>query len=303
MRKVLKWIGIVVGSLLGLLAILVIGLLIYGQMSFKPTHRDYPLYPIIADTSPEGQARGKYLMEAVMSCDKACHSEGSAPFIGAIENVNEGPISAVFAVPNLTPDQETGMGSWTDAEIARAIREGVDRDGVELVIMPSQYYRSLSDADVAAVVGYLRSLEPVRNEIPPLQVNAIGKAMSALGMLGPKPKIEAITAPQVAPAKGTAEYGNYLISIADCRSCHAANLAGVIEPGPGFSPSPNLTPGGELIAWNEADFIKAMRMGVKPNGNLISEDMPWKAYARMTDEDLASIWLYLQSLPPTQPER
>ena len=303
MRKVIKWIGIFIGSLLGLLVVLIIVLLIYGQMSFKPTHRDYPLYPITADSSPEGLARGKYLMEAVMSCDKACHSEGSAPFIGVVENVNEGPISAVFAVPNLTPDQETGLGSWTDAEIARAIREGVDKDGVELVIMPSQYYRSLSDADVAAVVGYLRSLEPVRSEIPPLQVNAVGKVLSALGMLGPKPKIEPITAPQETPAQGTVEYGNYLVSIADCRSCHAANLAGVIEPSPGFSPTPNLTPGGELIAWNETDFVTAMRTGVKPSGTTMSEDMPWKAYSRMTDEDLLSIWLYLQSLPPAQPVR
>jgi mono/diheme cytochrome c family protein len=186
MRKLLKWIGIVLGSLIGLLVLVVVGLIAYGQLSFKPAHADRPLYSITADTSSEGLARGEYLMESVMGCTQACHSPEGRPFVGVVENIDEGPIAVVFAVPNLTPDRETGLGNWTDAEIARAIREGVDRGGVELVVMPSYNYHALSDADVAAMVGYLRNLEPVSNAIPPFQANAIAKVMLALGMFGPK---------------------------------------------------------------------------------------------------------------------
>jgi mono/diheme cytochrome c family protein len=306
MRRFLKWIGIVLGGLIGLLILAVVGLLIYGQLSFKRTHADWPLRPITADTSPEGLARGQYLMENVMGCDQACHSPQGTPFVGEFEEINEGPISAVFAVPNLTPDQGTGLGAWTDAQIARAIREGVDKDGVELVIMPSQNYRALSDADVAAMVAYLRHLEPVRNEIPPFQVNAVGKVMLALGMLGPRPSSQPLPGPQNAPTPGTAEYGGYLVALGACRDCHGEALSGGKIP---FSPpdtpaAPNLTPAGNLPKWSEADFVKAIRNGVTPDGRTLDpEGMPWPSYGRMTDADLGAIFKYLQSLPPVESEQ
>ena len=295
MRKVLKWIGIVLGAIVGLLLLVLIGIIIYSQVTFKRSYADRPLYPIVADTSPEGVARGKYLMETVTSCDKACHSEGGAPFAGYVEEVSDGPISAVFAVPNLTPDSETGLGSWSDAEIARAIREGVDKDGTELVIMPSPGFHRMSDADIAAVVGYLRSLEPVRNEIPPLEVNLVGKAMMALGMFGPGSVGEPITTPQDAPPPGTAEYGAYLVSMGSCRDCHGAELNGSSG---GFSgPAPNLTPGGALADWSESDLVTLIQTGVTPDGRRLSEGMPWEAYSDITAEDLRAMFLYLKSLP------
>lgn len=229
------------------------------------------------------------------SCDVACHSEGGTPFAGMYENVSDGPISAVFAVPNLTPDMETGLGTWTDAEIARAIREGVDKDGVALVIMPAYSYHAMSDKDVAAVVAYLRKLEPVRNEIPPLQVNSIGKIMLAFGLFGPSPVSAPITEPRVAPQPGTSEHGGYLVSLGDCRACHGMQLNGNTEGPAGFAP--NITPGGDLANWTEADFIAALRTGKTPSGKVLGENMPWKAYGKMTDEDLKDIWNYLESLP------
>lgn len=295
MRKALKWIGIVIGALVALAIVLVVGALIYGQVSFKKTYANRPLYPITADTGPEGIDRGKYLIEAVTGCDGGCHSEGGTPFAGMFENVNEGPISAVFAVPNLTPEMETGLGAWSDAEIARAIREGVDKDGVALAIMPAYSYHVMSDADVAAVVAYLRKLEPVHNEIPPLQVNAIGKVMNAMGMFGPSPVSAPITEPQGAPQPGTIAYGEYLVSLGDCRACHGQKLNGSTDGPVGFSP--NITPGGEVANWTETDFIATLRTGKTPSGKVLGENMPWKAYGKMTDEDLKDVWNFLQSLP------
>jgi mono/diheme cytochrome c family protein len=301
MKKVLKWVGIVFVGLVGVMLVVAIALIIYGQFSFKRTYTNRPLYPITADTSPQGIERGEYLMENVMICYEACHSEFGKPFAGGHEAVDEGPISAVFAVPNITQDQETGLGSWSDAEIARAIREGIDEDGLGLVIMPSANYHTLSDADVAAVVGYLRGVEPVRNEVPPLQVNAIGKVMLALGMLGPVDSVdEPYDAPQVAPQPGSAEYGGYLVSLGDCRGCHGPDLAGGPMPFGGDGPQPaNLTPAGELPGWTEADFITAARTGQVPSGTFLTDGMP---RYKMSDEDLAAVFKYLQSLPAVTPK-
>lgn len=297
MKKALKWIGIVLAGLVGLLVVAVIALVFYGQAKFKPTYANRPLYPIAADTSPEGLERGRYLMEDVTLCYEACHTF-EQEFAGGYEEINDGPVSAVFAVPNLTSDVETGLGGWTDAEIARAIREGVDKDGVGLVIMPSANYRALSDADVAAVVGYLRNLEPVRNEVPPLQVNMVGKVFNALGMFGPGSVGEPLTAPQQAPAQGTAEYGGYMVSVGDCRACHGADLAGGPMPFGEGGPDPaNLTPAGELPSWTEADFITAVSTGQVPSGTFLTDGMP---RYKMTDEDLAAVYKYLLSLPPVE---
>ena len=195
MKKVLKWIGIVLGGLVGLVVVVAIGLIIYGQLKFKPTYSNRPLYPITADTSPAGIARGKYLMEGAMACTDACHTGDAGPLAGSVENIDQGPISVVFAAPNLTPD-ETGSASWSDAEIARAIREGIDKDGKGLMVMPAYTFHALSDDDVAAMVGYLRSLPPVHHEVPPFQANAVAKVFNALGMFGPSPVGEPITSPR-----------------------------------------------------------------------------------------------------------
>jgi len=297
--KVLKWIGIVFGGLIALLAVVIIGLMIYAQISFKRTYANRPLYEIKADTSPEAQARAKYLIEGVMSCDEACHSEFGDRLAGGYEEVNQGPIAAVFAVPNLTSDRETGLGGWTDAEVARSIREGIDKDGVGLVIMPANNYHVLSDADMAAILGYLRALEPVVNKVPPLSLNMVGKVMLSLGMLGPSSSVgEPISSVQVAPQQGTAEYGAYLVSLAACRDCHGEDLAGGPLPfaDPGDAQAANLTPAGRLPLWSQAEFIAAVREGQAP-GRRLTDGMP---RYQMIDEDLAAIFMYLSSLEPVE---
>jgi len=313
MRKILKWIGIVLGGIVGLIVLALVALLIYAQVTFKRTYADRPLYPITADTSPEGVARGEYLVRTVTGCG-GCHAPGgegvepedrnNGPLIGQSENINFGPIRGVFATPNLTPDAETGLGNWTDSEIARAIREGLDKDGVELVVMPSSVFHVLSESDVAAIVGYLRSLEPVNNEIPPLELNAFGKAAVALQLFGPRELGDPVTTRQEAPPAGTADHGGYLVSLAGCRFCHGENLAGGPVPfaEEGTPPAANLTPAGELAGWSEADFIETMRTGVTPSGHTLNDAMPWKQYAEMTDRDLSAIFKYLQTLPRAESE-
>jgi len=296
MKNVLKWVAIILGVLIGIILILGIGGAVYASAQFKPDVSDRPLYEISADTSAEGLARGTYLMEGITDCANACHTNEGGQMIGGSEEIDEGPISGVFATPNLTPDEETGLGSWTDAEIARAIREGVDKDGVALEIMPSYHLNSLSDEDVAAIVAYLRNLEPMRNEVPELQLNTVGKMMLAFGMIGGDALQDPITEPQETPSEGTAAYGEYLVKIGFCRECHQDNMAGGPLPfaEPGDPPAANLTPAGELVGWSSEDFIRAAREGVKPTGTALNDGMP---RYQMTDEDLEAIFTYLQSIP------
>jgi mono/diheme cytochrome c family protein len=300
MKKVLKWIGIVLAGLLGLLVLAVIGLAIFGEMKFKQRFSDRPLYPITADLSSAGLARGEYLVRDLMACGD-CHAgeQGGWPPAGYSQEIRQGPIYILASVPNLTPDMETGLGSWTDAEIARAIREGIDKDGYELESMPAYNYHILSDADVAAIVGYLRSLEAVRSQIPEMQGNLPAKVLSALGVLGLPSVGETIAAPQETPAAGTPEYGAYLASLAGCRDCHSQDFTGgpvpFAEPGTPFAP--NLTSNSEISRWTEAEFIQTIQNGVTPTGRTLNEAMPWKAYGNIAEEDLAAIYRYLISLP------
>ena len=110
-----------------------------------------------------------------------------------------------------------------------------------------------------------------------------------------------ITQSQQAPQTGTADYGAYLVALGICRDCHGKDLNGSTGGPAGFAP--NLTPGGELASWSEADFLTTMQSGITPSGRVLREDMPWKAYGTMTDEDLKAIWLYLQSLPAMEMSR
>ena len=299
MKNMLKWVGIVVGGLVALVLLIIVGLLAYGQLSWKPKINRDPV-AIVADTSAEGIARGEYLVTSVMGCADCHSSEPGAPDLaGRYEVLEQGPMRVEFAPPNLTPHEQTGLGAWTDAEIARAIREGIGRDGRALVVMSSFNYHVLSDADVAAIIGYLRSIDPVENEIPPFDASAAAKTAYALGMLGPKSVGEPITDVQTTPAITSPEYGVYMTTLSGCRDCHGMDFTGNAIPlaEPGTPYAPNLTSHGALGKWTEAEFIATLRTGTTPNGRTLNEIMPWRVYGQMSDDDLGAIYRYLVSLP------
>ncbi len=99
-----------------------------------------------------------------------------------------------------------------------------------------------------------------------------------------------------APAQGvTVEYGGYLVKAHGCETCHGADLRGKQPAEPGSPYAPDLTRKGELIGWTEADFFTALRTGVKPGGDMLSESMPWKGFGKMTDDEIKAVWMYLQA--------
>jgi mono/diheme cytochrome c family protein len=93
------------------------------------------------------------------------------------------------------------------------------------------------------------------------------------------------------------------VKTGECRTCHGEELTSGKDPDPNAPPAPNLTPGGELAGWSEADFLKAMRTGIAPGGRQLSKYMPWVFIGQMTDDELKATWLYLQSLPAVTPKK
>jgi len=135
-----------------------------------------------------------------------------------------GPGLGMYFASNLTPDQETDIGSWSDGELVRAIREGVDREGKMIFpIIPYQFYHGLSDGDALSLVAYIRSLDPVSHAVSENQYSFMAKALAGIRMVKPEFAVtEKITAPGQGP---TAEYGEYLAWHASgCAECHVLRV-------------------------------------------------------------------------------
>jgi cytochrome c len=296
-RKILKWIGVVLGSLVGLLVLAFIVLYTVGTVKWNRLHGKYevPVETITIPTDQASIARGKHIA-TIRMCGH-CHTETLSG------QTDRAPGLITLSIPNLTSGAG-GIGAMnTDEDWVRAIRHGVGHDGRGLVLMPSKIWYYLSDEDLGVLIAYLKSLPPVNNEMPKTDLEPLGRVMLTLGQLPPEivPNVTVIDhyGPRpVTPGTGvTVEYGKYLALT--CTLCHGENLNGqTIREGGNVYVALNLTRGGEMGYWSEAQFISTLRKGVTPGGHQLKDFMPWKYFGQMTDDELKAVWLYLQSLPP-----
>jgi mono/diheme cytochrome c family protein len=295
MRKSFKWTGIILSLLIGLIVVAAVSL--YTSTSLKIT-KQYSIQPeaVTIPTDAASIERGKHL--ATVICME-CHG----PDLGG-KVVFSDPALGLINAANLTPGKGGAGKEFKDADWVRAIRHGVDDQGRALVIMPSRGFYYLSDADLGAEIAYLKTLSPVDKEWADPSLTPIARILAALGAFGEPFAAEAIShsapRPAAPPPGATADYGGYLVNVLDCRTCHGAQLSGGKDPDPKAPPAPNLTPGGDLANWTQADFDKAMHTGVIPNGRTLKSFMPWKTYGQMTDDELKAIYLYLGSLPTVE---
>jgi mono/diheme cytochrome c family protein len=292
-RAWIKWPGVVLSGLLVLLllAVTVVALLGFNKLN-SPPYR-YSVADVKIDLTQERVDRGERLAHICADCHS---SKGSLPLDGSkddfLADPSTPPIGSLWA-PNLTPGGP--LKDWSDGEIMRAIREGVDNKGRALVIMPSMAMHNLSDEDTMALVAYLRSQPAIDRPLPERNLNLLGALFFGAGMF-PTSAQTPINSTIVAPAKGTADYGAYLVSAVGCRDCHGQNLDGVTQ---GNGPTgPNITV--IVPTWKEEQFIQYFRTSADPiTGRKISPDaMPVPSYnAALTDEELADIYNYLSNLP------
>lgn len=278
---------------------------------------------IKASQDPEVIKRGEYIAHSVAHCS-VCHvpeettmkrQPGERPVMSGGYVWDMGPIGKLHS-RNITMDKETGIGGWTDEEIARAIRWGVDKNGKQLTFM-TMSAPAMSDEDLTAVVSYLRTTPAEKKAIPGHEVGILGKWMAS--MVGPDFRKQFQQLVKYAPPadEPSLARGEYLAKgPAACFGCHSpfnmmtmkvegALFSGSSQPEPdGKDPTmvyrmPNLTPDpdtGVMAKWDEEQFVSRFKAGrLKP-----SSKMPWEAFREMTDSDLRSVYRYLQSLPPVK---
>lgn len=227
-----------------------------------------------------------------------CHSSaGALPLDGGTTNFlgGTGLGPGVLVAPNLTPAGP--LKDWTDGEIVRAIREGIDRDGHPLLIMPAEAFHHFSDDDVQTIVAYLRSQPTTEHATPPRDVNLLGLMLVGAGLF-PTAEQPHISQPQTTPAVGvTPAYGQYLVDITGCASCHGPTLSGG-RPNGGFGPPVGPSLRAIVPQWAEADFVKFFRTGQDPNGRNVDPGlMPWKDIgASYTDDELRALYAYVHGL-------
>ncbi|HSG43973.1 MAG TPA: cytochrome c [Anaerolineales bacterium] len=289
MKKILKLIGI----LIGLIVILVIVILTIGYSRFNKTY-DIPLSMIEIPTDENSIARGEHLVQAVAHCGY-CHG---TDFSGDIMVNSSG--EGVIVAPNLTSG-EGGIGtSYSDEDWIRALYHGVNDDARSVIIMPSLFFNVMSEDDLTSIIAYMKTIPPVDNLLPETKPGPLFYALIGAGPLAEEMSGRVIDhdAPFAeAPAESvTPEYGEYLVTIGQCRACHGAELAGgqVTRSAP---IGPNLTPGGEVGFWEEQTFFSVIRTGTHPSGRELDSYMPWQFFSNMTDSELRAIRAYLLSLP------
>lgn len=316
MKRLIK-----IGSIvIGILVILIIS----GSVYFNATYpKSVPAPEVKVEMTAERIERGKYLANNVALC-MDCHSTRDfSKYSGPIKPGTEGMGGEIFGkemglpgtipVKNITP---AALGNWTDGEIIRALTSGINKHGEALFpIMPYENFYGMSEEDLYSIVAYIRTLEPIKNEVGEKEldfpVNFIEKTL-------PLDSYKPTKAPDKSDLKA---YGKYLVTIASCNHCHTPTkdgepIAGMEYAGGaevklpfGIIRGANLTPDVEtgLGAWTKDQFIQRFKsmatdqvknMEIQPGS--FNTIMPWTMYGGMSEEDLGAIYEYLHSLKPVK---
>ena len=307
MRIIVK----VLASLAAVVMLLIAVVLVRSHRTF-----DAPYPNITASFDPAVIQRGRYIAYGAGHCVN-CHTNKAEqddvlagkqlPMAGGLEF--ELPVGT-FYTPNLTPDRETGIGRYSDQELARVLRYGVMPDN--RAALPFMDFHDLSDEDLTALISFLRSQPAVRRPNAPHAINFLGKAVLAFLI---EPAGPARPVLKTSPAmEATVERGEYLAtSVATCAECHTkrnpidGSYVAAKFSGGGVLPiagddnrvlvTPNLTPSpsGRITDWDEDRFVGRFDAGVGIPGT----HMPWRQFASMTDADKRAIYRYLRTLPPS----
>jgi len=269
-------------------------------------------------------ARGEYLTLHVVPC-LDCHSKRDfTKFSGPLVPGTEGMGGEVFdqklaGVPgvvyakNITPDNETGIGTWTDDEILRAMTQGISKTGDTLFpIMPYVNFNHMAKEDLLSIIAYIRTLKPIKNKVPARQLMVpISMAYPAKAL---QPSIDGNMRP---PETDAVQYGGYLLNAAACADCHTPMVQGQydfskrlaggfrFDAGSFIVNTANITPDSAtgIGAWNEERFMNKFTVYREEKGYNFDPGkqnsyMPLTMYAGMTDADLKAIYAYLRTVPP-----
>lgn len=313
--------------IVSILVLAIAGFYIFVQVSWDKKY-DWPGPALKSSTDSTVIARGKYLVNGPAHCI-SCHVSGFDDLVAGDKGelvplrgglmFTMGPLGSMYT-RNLTSDKKTGLGRYTDEQVFRMMRHAIRPDGMASMSLLMPFWK-MADDDLVAVVSYLRSLDPVENNVPEAEWTFMGKAIRSLSPTF-KP-IENPDAPAVAPPMAaTIERGEYLARyVANCVGCHTKRDMMTYEAiGPEFAGGMEFEPwpalhkylGADTTLWlrtpnitpdiNSAfskfktpqEFITRFRQGRA----YAYSPMDWGPFSRMSDEDLTAIWMFLNSLKP-----
>ena len=267
--------------------------------------------------------RGEYLANNVAAC-MDCHSKRdlekySGPVIPGTEGGGGMVFDQKFGLPgvlhgkNITPDNETGIGTWTDDELLRAITQGISKNGDTLFpLMPYPNFNRMAKEDLLSIIAYIRTLKPIRNKVPPRQL------MMPIAAAYPGPALQPSIDGNVRPPESDkVKYGEYLVTMADCGTCHTPyteqgmDMTRMFAGGYPFDAgtykviSSNITPDTAtgIGRWDEEQFLNKFipfreekNYNFKPGKD--NTIMPLSLLAGMKDDDLKAIYAYMRTVKP-----
>ena len=280
MKRIFKWIGILIGTLLGLIILLLGGLWLISSSRLNQTYEVSADFSLTVPNDTDSIAEGQRLY-AIMCAE--CHGENLA----GVELANDGVFGHIRSA-NLTAGAGGIAQTYSDEDIARTLWYGVKADGSPVAVMPIEF-KDLHVGDMEKLLAYIRSAPPVDSPPAIIQPGVLLRVMHAASLLPvvPAEKIDMSTPPvQAINATDTLAYGKYLTM--NCTGCHGADFAGGDMGEPGLRPI--------IDTWTEAEFTHALRTGERPDGTVLNDkEMPWPAFSNFTDAELQAIWTYLQS--------
>lgn len=307
----------IAGLVLGVLLLVVLGFAAYVQITGIPTYDISEIPEFKVDVDSNRLVRGERLTRMVCA---SCHDQKQEGALIGGKMVDVDDAFGEIWISNLTHPQ-TGLSSYTDSELAFLLRTGLKKDGSYIPPwMPK--FPNMADEDMKDLIAFLRSdhpmLAPRDIEHPPTQPSFLSKLLTHTVMKPfPYPE-EPIRLPD---ADNVVAMGEYLANdIHQCYTCHSSDFTTNDDYEPTNSKgfygggtemldaagqkifSANLTMDKEtgLGNWTEADFIKAVKQGVRPDHHPVYYPMP--KFTLMTDEEVAAIWAYLQTVPIIQNE-
>jgi mono/diheme cytochrome c family protein len=266
-----------------------------------------------AQTAQTPAQRGDYLVNAVMACD-GCHTPRGPGGTAAMDKRMSGG-SQIWDEPeflvkgsNITQDRDTGIGTWSAADIKRSLIDGVRPNGVPLAPqMPYPFYKILTPADLDAVVAYIQTIPAIKNEVQSPVYKAAMHPATIPGGEKPMPDAE---------MRDPVKRGFYLATIAHCMECHAKkpdgkldfsnNLGkgGYVMKGPfGEALVSNITshPTKGIGGWSDAEVKRALVEAKGKDGRTFKQPMARHIYySKLTEADLNALVAYVRTIPPKE---
>ncbi|MES3021342.1 MAG: c-type cytochrome [Pseudomonadota bacterium] len=254
--------------------------------------------PVNVPTGGAEIAQGRYLFNT-RGC-ASCHGANG----GGMQVMKDDGLLVVS--PNITGGANSATSAYNTSDWVRTLRHGVKPNGNPVMIMPSEDFNRLSDADLGALLAYVQQLPPVDGRKAVIELPLALKLMYAFGTFRDASQKIDHSLPPAMPvaAKASLEHGAYVAN--NCISCHGARLNGgrIAGSPPSWPDAANLTPGpGGVMARypTAAAFMAMLRSGKRPDGSAVSQVMPFDSLREMNDTDVAALHLYLASLPPRTP--